>query len=132
MKKIEEVLKDNGIVTLEEASRLYDVSYSNLKNLVKGRLKTMKLEDHEKAYIGGIWLIREKALERYYRKIEGKVAYEPDLSGEELKELRKKKGYTHSNLSRELRIPEWQIVKYESGKEEIPKELIDRLIKILK
>jgi DNA-binding transcriptional regulator YiaG len=132
MKKIEEVLRENGILTLEEGARLYKVSESNLRNLVTGKIKTYILEDHEKAHIGGMWFIREQALERYYQKIEGKVAYEKELSGEELKELRKKKGYTHSNIARELRIPEWQIVSYESGKEEIPKELIDRLIKILK
>lgn len=132
MKNIEDVLREEGILTLEEASRIYGISVSNLRNIIRGHLKSIQLQDNEKAHIGGIWLIRESALERYYQRIEGKVAYEPDLTGEKLKELMEKKGYTYHKLSSELNIPEWKIVKYESGKEEIPKDIKKKLLEILK
>jgi len=132
MKNIEDVLREEGILTLEEASRIYGISVSNLRNIIRGHLKSIQLKDSEKAHIGGIWFVRESALDKHYKRIEGKVAYEPDLTGEELKDLLGKKGYTYNKLSNELDIPEWKIVKYESGKEEIPKDIKKKMLEILK
>ena len=130
MKEIEDVLREEGILTLDEASRLYGLSKSHLRNIIRGHIKSIEVEEEEVAYVG-IWLIRESLLEKHYSKKEGKEAYVPELTGKEFKELIEKGKIEYGELSRETNIPQWKLVKFES-KDIIPIEELKPLLEGIK
>jgi len=132
MKKIEDILRENGILTLEEGSRMYKVSESNLRNLISGKIKTYNVEDHEKAYVGGTWFIRQEVLDRYYKKRKGVVAYKIDLTGKKLKKLIENSEFTYEELSQKTSIPTVKLLEYEREDSDIPTKDAKLILKYLK